>query len=959
MILFKARASGICTCLLLMVGAIGCYDAPRQSADRLFTDGKLPPILEEVANPKPDSASLRNVPKPALRVGVIDEGVDYLHPQLKSRIAFTWEGDQIVGAGYDVLGKDNWAHPTLIDASIMGFGAELTSDHYKISHSLADPLKTLGELNAKFMQKLESKIHADSKLQDTSFNEKINSHAFHILGLITLVDPAAEKELRQMYEDHKKHKALVKRSHILPGLSSYFRALSMSEAEANLQKSKSRSKDSDQNDDVAKKTETAVKETVEVIQETIDQRWYAGSGGKGFPFPAGILTFYDGFDEFLSVMLQTYHEFDTEVSFETKYLKPYADFISADRGIVESNEKDPYKHLLSQKDVLFESSLSTESNYASADTLEIHRSELCGMIKQLSKSTINSSQDPKAKTELIHKTLADATAGLLDLLSYASDNNQGDLMTKVTSKRAIKSITNYTRLSDQFLNYRDLTQFDCVNPEKIFSDQSTPLYREFTARYETPYTDTNETHSHGTHVSGIIVSQHPKIGIVPIRVMNESPRTSEDEDKIAMNNLIQDLESWLKDPVILTAAKSTLKEFMTEDGSQTPEATRKAIYKIIEEQMPILYADKQSPVRPDEVFFRHVRQAVRYAGENKLKVVNISMGAEVSRPLTPEVKDADEDVLSLLSYLVFEYFKIAVAHDIHTYAPNTLFVIAAGNSKTPIDGETNSALPCDLSSPLLARTAKALGAPAPENNTIDNILCVGSINREGMISSFSNQLSGPHTPFVLSFGEAIPSSIATGDCTGVQQSVKEINGKPPGDQLPALGKDDYELKKNYLIARGKLKTDATDQEEAVAMSDLSENTTYALNLIKTLSKAAQRHQCVTGKDPHYVAKYSGTSMATPAVSGFVGRYLIDKMSRDGLTEDQIYTSPSYAPRKIINEIFASAEKFGGDGSLKDTPMLRNIYDFSNDPRSIPAGNTLSQLQGTDYSVPRFIMMMGN
>jgi hypothetical protein len=87
--------------------------------------------------------------------------------------------------------------------------------------------------------------------------------------------------------------------------------------------------------------------------------------------------------------------------------------------------------------------------------------------------------------------------------------------------------------------------------------------------------------------------------------------------------------------------------------------------------------------------------------------------------------------------------------------------------------------------------------------------------------------------------------------------------------------------------------------------------------------------------------------------------LIDKMSRDGLTEDQIYTIPSYAPRKIINEIFASAEKFGGDGSLKDTPMLRNIYDFSNDPRSIPAGNTLSQLQGTDYSVPRFIMMMGN
>lgn len=80
-------------------------EGPSQRATEVFTDGKIPKLLEMAVNPRlsPEqeraviSAQQQNSNK--IRVAVIDSGIDYLHPALINRTAFHVQGGQIVGAG--------------------------------------------------------------------------------------------------------------------------------------------------------------------------------------------------------------------------------------------------------------------------------------------------------------------------------------------------------------------------------------------------------------------------------------------------------------------------------------------------------------------------------------------------------------------------------------------------------------------------------------------------------------------------------------------------------------------------------------------------------------------------------------------------------------------------------------------------------------------------------------------
>ena len=109
----------------------GCFEVSIQDARELFENGKLPELIDGVANPKPrvTEEQIRNAQTaPHLRVAVIDNGVDYNHPYLRDKISYDYEGNKVVGAGYDVMGQDRWSHPNIFDVDIMSFGATVSDD---------------------------------------------------------------------------------------------------------------------------------------------------------------------------------------------------------------------------------------------------------------------------------------------------------------------------------------------------------------------------------------------------------------------------------------------------------------------------------------------------------------------------------------------------------------------------------------------------------------------------------------------------------------------------------------------------------------------------------------------------------------------------------------------------------------------------------------------------------------
>jgi thermitase len=112
-----------------------------------------------------------------------------------------------------------------------------------------------------------------------------------------------------------------------------------------------------------------------------------------------------------------------------------------------------------------------------------------------------------------------------------------------------------------------------------------------------------------------------------------------------------------------------------------------------------------------EGFDSDIAQAMRYAGENGARVVNVSLGGPQQAPA----------------------LQAAIAAH-----PNTLFVVAAGNEGT--DNDTRPSYPCDVPEP--------------------NVLCVGASTHTEEAAPFSNY--GDHSVDVFAPGQWIMSTVLGG-----------------------------------------------------------------------------------------------------------------------------------------------------------------------------------------------------
>ena len=72
----------------------------------------IPKDLLHLANPTPDLNTCEQ--KFAIKIGVIDTGVDYNNPLIKNNIAYNCNEENMpIGFGRDDLGQDDWASPYL------------------------------------------------------------------------------------------------------------------------------------------------------------------------------------------------------------------------------------------------------------------------------------------------------------------------------------------------------------------------------------------------------------------------------------------------------------------------------------------------------------------------------------------------------------------------------------------------------------------------------------------------------------------------------------------------------------------------------------------------------------------------------------------------------------------------------------------------------------------------------
>lgn len=260
---------------------------------------------------------------------------------------------------------------------------------------------------------------------------------------------------------------------------------------------------------------------------------------------------------------------------------------------------------------------------------------------------------------------------------------------------------------------------------------------------------------HGTHVSGLMVYDDPRIGLISYRVL----------------------------PINIKYKNGR------EDTSQ----------------------DKTS------IVFNNVLQAMSMAVKSGARVINMSLALKSS---------AADSLFSLFSSDKDRYAKwMGQVKDFMNKNPSVVFVAAAGNESKWVDDKVNLQLPCGIAA--------------------DNLVCVGALDNDGNLASFSNLVLS-QAAFVATSGVDIISTFPAGMCdTTFYSSLKNEKNSHPFNNESSFS-----------------------------------------NAVASIQK-----DCL-GKSP--TKKASGTSMASPAVARVVAKLVIE--------------NPNYSARQIIKLLIDQSTK---------------------------------------------------
>ena len=491
-------------------------------------------------------------------------------------------------------------------------------------------------------------------------------------------------------------------------------------------------------------------------------------------------------------------------------------------------------------------------------------------------------------SEALKKFYENQVLLLTDLQKRASPKNKKNLAGGEAQLEILKNILD---------NLVEL-QKDPVAYQKMRTE-----LRRFVYRTKHPYiaAESNEN-SHATHVSGVIAKQHPSIRIVPVRVTTQSVALAKEHKDEIQENILSQFKEFMHSPYF-----EPLKSQIASEYGGIKVTDSQIINKLEK------YLTTQSL---NGVFISDVIQAVSDVGAEQVKLANVSLGTTFKKNYS-----LDQKIPSMVEDIFSEFARFQIGKTIQEKAPGTLFMIATGNDGGWIDGISKSAFPVGITSLRMIKIAKERSlAPSP-NNSIKNVLAVASINQNGTLTPFTNLLLDPNIPQIFSTGEEIMSSVPS---KSTSAALKVVTGKT--------------IRLSRLLAKMDFIRNKLDDALPFSKKPVFDYNDLVLRLKFPTAINESLAALVHLGSPVNRASMSGTSMATPTVTGLIARHIADRMQAENIQSDQIYNDPSFSPEKIIDAVM----KMSRTNDLTPTYSVKMLIENINKWK--PAKNQKIQLQ---------------
>ncbi|TVQ79670.1 MAG: hypothetical protein EA369_04275 [Bradymonadales bacterium] len=963
--------------LVIGLGLVGCQTYSQKARD-LFANGVLPRLLEMLANPPLDDATTAQILRrheddlqrgDTLRVAVIDNGVEYGHPALVRSISFDVEGGQIVGAGYDVMGDDRWAHPNVFNPSLFAFGARGLDRSFRIVDPPEDPIAVYDRMNTDFIRRLKEAIQSDPVLSESLF-AKLNENSFTLSGAFFLLeiengfDPDA-------YEKRKKEGKLI------ADLSAEeFEALDM--------------------------------DRKRVRRRILRQDWRMGTelGLPRFDRFERLARIYlyqmEHADRFFDLLEQTFQASDEAVGFREAFETLYR--------FRHAREPDPFsdRSELQRKylQALHAAWHRSKFDFRDVDPLVEFVFQFREMLSMDQLAIIDGDASPSEKMSVALSAFKQWFDQLESVYRHLLEN---ELLGRRALTQIQKTLEGYEDLRTRVIDYFKRRGFDVLVTGPDFDlREGGDAYRNYALNVANPFFDGSEglgaskartlkmisdleqiladsvdslernvvqrelaalqrklgkiesnmqqlggmtrsdSVSHGTHVASTITAQDEsgKLRIFPIRVLTASKYNSKNQDRNLKRRFLRGFENWTQLPLVQEAIYQTAKTvLLTEEDESLSEFQRreKVLRTIVAEIKDFVYSHIDRN-RLDYEFFEEVVEAFKEVGRRKIKIANISLGANFSRvPVGADPNNLDAFFSNLGAFLHFEYFKYSLAEAALQHAPHTLFFVAAGNEGNWLDGETRSALPADLSSQWLAEWESDTLGRAP-NNEMNNIVSVISLNPEGQLSAFTNLPIGQNAIVVATRGESVLAGIKTTDLQGAREDFLQKLPAPLTSLRISSDNPDHQkmlIELEFINPEEHPDARSLDRAAATAARDIN-------NLMRGFLGGThgilEFDFCIHSSrcDAHL----SGTSMASPNMAGFAADLVRQRMLDAGLTDQEIYAHPDFSPTRIREELLGQLSTLGGRTSFRDTPRLLQPIPYQpmrKLPLSSPCPNAVGNL----------------
>jgi subtilisin family serine protease len=870
---------------LFFVLLLSACKVENQKTGEIFSANTLPQILYRIANQIHELVAVEGeIVKTStecnpdcLDVAVIDNGVDLAHPDLYRRIHFSVKNNRMAGAGWDVLGDDSYASSNLMNPTLFAFGAGKI-ENGRITNPPANPLDLIAEYNQSFMETFVTHVRASKELQGTLFDQMSFQHT-SLYELHKLVN--AKTDMLKAFEERKKIYGVFRRGD-LPKLE---------------------------------KNPAAIDPAVFHLLETNPWRTYV----------QGMGTTLDGYDKLLEIAENDIKTFPKAAEY-AQALESLIQYLDG-RDFDESTTQD--RKVNDSLDKV--NTALTKKLYGHLNDDSIYNLELANELTLLQRSYIKGEkvEIPLAKPQAMAQNLDESYQLFGNYLNYVSKMPNLTLAEKLNTQEAVKNYQKYLKLAKWADQERKLAEVPTYSGYKPNFDSH--LYRKRFIRANHPFvSEKSVTESHGSHVSGIILSQAEGLKIVPVRVSTESLQLPKDIRNEYASKFKTGFHEWMNNPLVFRAVGSKLSKWFPQWNFN--DLSRGNREKVSNEIMGLLDDSINLSVDDhllDHVFVEEIIKAVKYVGTQKIKVANISLGTSFEKP--PQHLGDGNPVTNLkefFAFLKFEYFKFKLGEEIRNSAAETVFVVAAGNESNWVDGQSRSALPVDLSSPFLMGFERPEFGEVAPNNGLKNVIAVGSLDREDQLSSFTNVFLGKHVPFVFARGEVILSAIKSVDTSGIDQAL--MKWYPDLDNIMTLGMTDARLKPFAADLWKKMsgkKTEPTSEEIDYMQKYLS----YTMALIGNHDAFFRNHLAV--RFAEHKAVMSGTSMASPAVAGALGKLILEKKAKLGLQGQSIYDNPEFKAEVLVQELMSRTEPIDPNNNLyglKKLVGLKEMVDTEQD-----------------------------